>query len=275
MFFENKPLLIAIVLFVTLFILMIITAGTNNIEGVPSIVGGILEPVQGVFYSVTDSIIGFFGGFTTDAELEAENNLLREQVIELTAELTELNEIRQENERLRELLAYKQDNRKLESITARVTGKYPVQWATVYTINAGVSSGVQKDMAVINAQGLIGRVIETGANWARVLAITDSSSGVAGVIERTRDPGIIKGTMFEGASVMTMEFLPLDADLMPGDKVMTSGVGGIFPEGIPIGTITAVSFGQNSTQTSATLIPAVDFVHLEEVMVITQVIQEN
>lgn len=276
MFFENKPLLIAIVLFVTLIILLIITAGTNNISGVSSIVGGVLEPVQGVFYSVTSGIIGFFDGFTTDAELEAENKLLQEQVIELNAELAELKEARQENERLRELLAYKEDNPKLETITARVTSWSPGQWLVVFNINAGVSSGVQKDMAVINSQGLIGRVIDTGANWAKVMAIIDSSSGVAGVIERTRDAGIIKGSIIpEGTPMMNMEFLPLDADLMPGDKVMTSGVGGIFPKGIPIGTITEISFGQDSTQTSAKLIPAVDFVHLEEVMVITQVIDRK
>ncbi len=276
MLFDNKPLLIAVILFIILLMLLIITAGSGNISGVPSVLGGVLEPVQGAFYTATEAIVGFFSGFVNDAELEAENIALKEQVAELSAEISELAEMRMENERLRSLLQYKQENTKFETVTARVTGRSPGQWFVVFTINSGVSSGIKKDMAVINAQGLIGRVIDTGANWAKVMAIIDPLSGVAGIVERTRDNGTVKGTVAtEGTPTMTMVHLPLDADLMPGDKVITSGLGGVFPKGIPIGTVLEVSQGRDNAQTNAKIMPAVDFVHLEEVMVITSQTEEG
>jgi rod shape-determining protein MreC len=138
-------------------------------------------------------------------------------------------------------------------------------------INLGISSGIKVDMPVMNGDGLIGRVVDVGANWSRVMTIVDSMSGVSAIVERTRDYGMLKGTVStgdEGEAVLTMGLLPLDADLVPGDKVITSGLSGEFPKGIPIGEVTEVSTSSNGMKNEAVVTPWVDFNHLEEVMVI-------
>ena len=190
---------------------------------------------------------------------------------DLEGQVKEFEEVKQENVRLQKLLNYIQQNTQYSYVTARVTGRSPGQWFVVFNINAGVNNGVRKDMAVINADGLVGRVIDTGANWSQVMALVDSRSNVSGLVERTRDNGIIGGSdVSSGTATLNMQFLPLNADLMPGDKIITSGIDGAFPKGLEIGEITEVSRGKDNMQKSAVIKPVVDFLHLEEVMVVTE-----
>jgi rod shape-determining protein MreC len=126
-------------------------------------------------------------------------------------------------------------------------------------------------MPVVNGDGLVGRVVDVGANYSRVMAIIDTTSGVSGIVERTRDNGILTGTADSDAdeAQMVMGNLPLDADLMPGDTVITSGLAGVFPKGIAIGEVTEVRPSTDGMRNEALVTPWVDFEHLEEVMVIT------
>jgi rod shape-determining protein MreC len=127
-------------------------------------------------------------------------------------------------------------------------------------------------MPVVNGDGLVGRVVAVGAGFCRVITIVDSSSGVAAFVERTRDNGMLSGTISTGDetdALLTMGYLPLDADLIPGDTVMTSGLSGVFPKGIVIGDIVEVSQSSDGMKNEAAIMPRVDFDHLEEVMVIT------
>ena len=126
-------------------------------------------------------------------------------------------------------------------------------------------------MPVVNGDGLVGRVVDTGAGFSRVMAIIDASSGVSGIVERTRDNGILTGTdsSGDGDALMMMGNLPLDADLMPGDTVITSGLAGVFPKGIAVGEVTEVRPSTDGMRNQAIVTPWVDFYHLEEVMVIT------
>jgi len=271
-FWKNRPLLITIVTLVVLFILMIITAGQDDATGATSLIGGVLEPVQGFFYDTTDGIATFFTGLFTPNDLAKENAGLKEQVADLKGQLKEFEELKQENTRLQDLLNYKTQNTQFNYVTARVTGRNQGQWFVVFTINKGVSDGIRKDMPVVNQDGLVGRVTKTGANWSSIMAIIDASSGVPGHVERTRDNGVLKGAdVSTGTAQLNMQLLPLDADLMPGDKILTSGLGGVFPKGLVIGEITEVSrAGTDNMQKFAIVKPAVDFLHLEEVMVITE-----
>lgn len=265
-------MLITIVTLMILFILLIITAGQDDVTGAKSLIGGVLQPIQGFFYDTTDAITSFVVGIFTPNDALKENEQLHEKIADLEGQVKEFEEVKQENERLKAKLNFVDQNTKYSYITARVTGRSAGQWFVVFNISAGVNNGVRKDMAVVNEAGLIGRIIDTGANWSRVMALIDSRSGVSGLIERTRDNGIVEGTdLSSGSAVLNMRFLPLDADLMPGDKIITSGIDGVFPKGLNIGEITKVNNrGKDSMQKYAEIKPAVDFLHLEEVMVITE-----
>ncbi len=268
---RNRPLMVTIIVVIILLVVLVVTAGNNNMSGTESVVGSIFSPVQKALYSATDAIGDFFNRIFSGSDVQAENLQLEAKVAELEGQLADYSEIKAENDRLKALLNFDANITNLERKTAHVIGKAPGHWFNVFIIDVGMANGIKKDMPVVNGDGLIGRVLQTGANYSRVLAIIDSSSGVSGIVERTRDLGTISGSNTAGdeAPLLTMSNLPLDADLIPGDKVITSGLAGIFPKGVAVGEVVEVSQSNDGMRNEAIVKPYVDFGHLEEVMVIT------
>lgn len=268
---RNRPLMVTIIVVIILLVVLVITAGNNNMSGTESVVGSIFSPVQKALYSATDAIGDFFDRIFSGSDLQTENLQLEAKVAELEGQLADYNEIKAENDRLKALLNFDTKTQNLQPKTAHVIGKTPGHWFNVFIIDVGMADGIKKDMPVVNGDGLVGRVLQTGANYSRVLAIIDSSSGVSGIVERTRDLGTINGSNTAGDEnpLLTMSNLPLDADLIPGDKVITSGLAGIFPKGIAVGEVVEVSQSNDGMRNEAVVKPYVDFGHLEEVIVIT------
>ena len=268
---RNRPLMVTIIVVIILLVVLVITAGSNNMSGTESVVGSIFSPIQKALYSATDAIGDFFDRMFAGSDLQAENLQLEAKVAELEGQLADYTEIKAENDRLRALLNFDAKANNLEVKTAHVIGKTPGHWFNIFDIDMGISDGIEVDMPVMTGDGLVGRVLHTGAHYSRVLAIIDSSSGVSSIVERTRDLGIISGSNTAGDDdpLLTMDNLPLDADLMPGDKVITSGLSGIFPKSIAIGEVVEVSQSNDGMRNKAVVKPYVDFAHLEEVMIIT------
>ncbi len=268
---RNRPLMVTIIVVIILLVVLVVTAGSNNMSGAESVAGSIFSPVQKALFSATDAVGDFFGRIFSGSDLRVENLQLEARVAELEGQLSDYDEMKAENERLKALLNFSAESQELQFKGARVIGKAPGYWFNMFIIDVGMSDGVQVDMPVVNGDGLVGRVVKTGANWSRVLAIIDSSSGVSGIVQRTRDPGIISGSNTAGDEnpLLTMSNLPLDADLMPGDKVITSGLAGVFPKGIAIGEVVEVSESNDGMRNEAVVKPYADFNHLEEVRVIT------
>ncbi|MDD4796992.1 MAG: rod shape-determining protein MreC [Eubacteriales bacterium] len=187
----------------------------------------------------------------------------------MTTENTMMAELSAENERLTQLLGVTEKYPQYAFIYASVSAREPGSWFMTFQINRGTGDGVDVDMAVVNQDGLVGRVVEAGPNWARVLTIIDTQSAASAIVERTRDHGIVEGSTDPEAHMpeCTVQYLPVDSDLAPGDRFITSNLGGIFPKGIVVGTVTEVNRNQNS-QSYAIIRPAVDFAHLEDVLVI-------
>ncbi len=268
---RNRPLMVTIIVVIILLVVLVITAGDNNMTGTESLVGRLLAPVQGGLYSATEAVGNFFSRMFSGSDLEAQNQELEARVAELEARLQDYSELEQENERLRDLTNFVSENDDLTYVGAKVIGKAYGHWFNIFIINAGLKDGLQVDMPVVTGDGLVGRVVDCAPNWSRVLAIVDSSGGVDAVVERTRDYGIVSGTVSSGEenTLLTLSNLPLDADLVPGDTVITSGLSGIYPRGIPIGLVSEVSSSSDGMSNKAVITPWVDFEHLEEVLVIT------
>jgi rod shape-determining protein MreC len=253
-------------------VVLVITAGENNISGTESFVGSIFSPIQRALYSATDGIGDFFERMFAGTDLQTENLELKARVAELEGQLADYNEVKAENARLSRLLNFDASSLNLEYVTARVIGSNaPGHWFNIFLLDAGLAQGIKVDMPVVNGDGLVGRVVDVGANWCRVMAIIDTSSGVSGIVERTRDYGILAGTADTDVddAQLVMGNLPLDADLIPGDTVITSGLAGVFPKGIAVGEVTEVRPSADGMRNEAIVTPWVDFKHLEEVMVIT------
>ena len=196
-------------------------------------------------------------------DLRMENRILSENISNLKKKILDLEEFRLENERLRKLLDFG-TLKKSKFVPAMVIAKDPSGLQDTIVINKGKRHGVQEDMAVVSGDGLVGRVRESGWTIARVVLVTDRNSVVSAIVQRTRDEGAAVGNAWSG---LIMKYLELNADVKEGDKVVTSGFGGIFEKGILIGEVVSVRIDPTGLYLDAIIKPEVDIPKLEEVLV--------
>ncbi|MCX7887774.1 MAG: rod shape-determining protein MreC, partial [Verrucomicrobiae bacterium] len=156
------------------------------------------------------------------------------------------------------------------TVTARVIGRDASNWWNSIQIDRGSDDGIRPNLPVLSATGLIGKTVRVTAGESRVLLLTDTTCKVAALIETTREPGIVSGTTttLSREPRLLMSFLDRKANVKPGDAVYTSGLGGIFPRGILIGTVLEADLDPLGICQQVELKPAADFRRLEEVMVI-------
>ncbi len=200
------------------------------------------------------------------------NQTLEQEVTRLEIQLTQLNEYIMENQRLAALLNYKQVMaRDYSFLTASVIARDPGNWFATVTLNRGNQDGIRENMTVLTPEGLVGRVVSVSAANCEVLLITDPRSGVGSLIQETRTPGIVEGAA--GSSGMArMIHIPKNALLEEGQAVVTSGLGSVFPKGIPVGVLGSVRNEPTGLFQSAEIHPYANLNELEEVLIVTTVI---
>ncbi len=267
----SKPLIVTVVAVVLLAVLIIASAGKGTAHWFENIIGSVFTPVQNFAARSSNAIADFFSDLFNTTDADEENARLRSELAKYNQLQTDLEEEKRENERLRALLNYSSSIGEPEGVTAQVVAKSTGVWFDVFTINAGRNKGIDADMPVITSSGLVGVVTEVGATWSKVTGIIDPTMSIPIMVERTRDGCMLRGVLDTTANTKKMElyYLPSDrTDLIPGDVVVTSGIGGVYPKGIRVGTVTEVMTSAGSG-VNAIVTPAADFLHLEEVMVIT------
>lgn len=268
--FRSKRLwLLVIVLSVLIFTINYTSKNEDifNRLGLPVITA--LSPAQKVLSTVSITIKEGFSTIPEMFVLKKQNEELQKQVVELEQYKQQILEYQKENINLRSMLGLKQRSFQYDLEAAEVIGRDPGNWFNVILIDKGEESGIKKDMAVITDQGLVGYTLSTGKNYAKVILITDDRSSVSSMIERTRDNGIIKGTIDPAPrGFLKMVYLPQEANLVKGDVVISSGLGGIVPKGIIIGEVTEARKEPNDLMQYAIVKPEVDFQKLEQVFVI-------
>lgn len=199
-----------------------------------------------------------------ETELSRENRILKDSLEIMKSRLVRLEELELENGRLRGLLEFKK-NTPYKTVSARVIGRDPSNWTNIIYIDKGKDDGIKKYMAVTTAKGLAGRVVEAGESSAKVMCITDPDSRIGVLIQDTRHDGLLCGAL---NSRCRMEYIPLEADVWPGDLIVSSGSGGTVPEGLLVGVVEDVFVDKNGLYQSAVIKPAVDLSKLEEVLCI-------
>ena len=197
-------------------------------------------------------------------EIHVENKILKENVANLEKEVLGLREANLENERLKELLDFKKGERR-KYIPAMMIARDPSGARDTIIIDKGKVHDVQRGMAVVSGNGLVGRVRESGWSISRVLLITDRDSVVSGIVQRTRDEGALVGDRQSG---LIMKYLDLGCGVKQGDKVLTSGFSGIFEKGILIGEVVSLEEDASGLYLNAIIRSEVEMGQLEEVLVI-------
>ncbi len=207
----------------------------------------------------------------TVKELQAENDMLRSQVDELNVKINLLQQDKEELERLRKLYQLDESYSDYKTVGARVTSNDSGNWFHSFVIDKGKNDGLKVDMNVIAEGGLVGIITEVGPNWSRVRSIIDDASNVSGLVLSTSDTCIVNGdlTLMQDGKIRFEQLPNNDTEIAIGEFVVTSHISSKFLKGILIGYISEIHEDANNLTRSGYITPAVDFQHLQEVLVIT------
>lgn len=263
---KGIKILIIIILIISVALLSVFTPLLNKVGGVLTYC---ITPVQTGITIAINKTGEFFSNFGKAYYLTEQNKLLQNEIEKMKTENNEAVRIKKENESLKELLNIKNESYKNNSQAAIVIAKDAGNWFDVFTVNKGTSSKINENSAVINNKGLIGRVTNVASSSANVITIIDPNHSVSGMISRTGDLVQIDGDlMLKKDGLCKMTIITEDADIMIGDTVETSGVGGIYPRGIMIGIVKEFKNNEEGTGQYAVIEPYVDFQHIYEVLII-------
>ncbi len=209
-------------------------------------------------------------------QLLEENENLKAQVAELTAENTTLQQDRYELNELRELFELSEQYTDYEKVGARIISRDAGNWYSGFIIDKGTEDGLLVDMNVMAGGGLVGRITSVGSNWARVTSIISDNSNVSATIPATGDKLIVSGDLqlMNQGVIRFSQLLDSEDQVKESEKVVTSNISDKYLEGILIGYINTINEDSNNLTKSGLITPAVDFAHLDEVLVITKLKQQ-
>jgi rod shape-determining protein MreC len=263
----RRPTLLFIVVLCLLFVLMSLSSRTRYIGETRTMfertVMTIFSPVPKAVNWMGQTASDMYHGYLDMRRAVNENVALNRKVAQLTTDNLRLQQSQGDVSRLRQLLGYADEFTMKTTMGTAIMLDTSGRFKSII-IDRGSNAGVEVNDTVVNANGLIGRVVLTTKDMAKVQLVTDSNCSVGALVERTRRQGVMRG---DGAGGAQLYDIPALADIQPGDTILTAGIDGIYPKGIPVGTIVKAEKGQDLFKQIAVR-PAVDFGAVEEVIVI-------
>ena len=231
-----------------------------------------LSPPERLFSAISSGIGGVWSRYVALIGVEEDNDSLKARVAELETNLIRSNEVEAENERLRGLLSYR-DMFPQRTMVATVIANDPRAEFKSITINRGSADGVEPLMPVLGPHGLVGKVGKVAAHDSRGILITDPNSEEDVTVQRSRARGMVVGSAWHtelkaGYYLTRLEYLRSVSDIKDGDVVVTSGLDGIFPPSIPVGSVTDIRMSRYGVFREANIVPFEDLAELCEVMVL-------
>jgi rod shape-determining protein MreC len=265
-------LVIGIMVFASIFP----TTGILQVPG--QAVADTVTPVQNIFASATNAVVNYLRTLKYRSNLEYEYNRVTAENAQLTYDAMFTDELEAKLAAMENLGPELTANAAMNPIICTVIGRDPGNYFSVFTINRGTNDGIENFMAVTTDGALVGYTYDVTANRAKVRSIIDSQANVAGLIQTSRDQGMVKGTLGDNGQPMCRMFYLPDNLPRPGDTVVTSGVGSTneddnevstaFPKGIPIGTVRESTRSMDANKQYIVVEPKVDFQHIEYVIVL-------
>lgn len=225
----------------------------------------ISRPLQQAATWTTRRLGGVWDNYIYLVNVQRDNQRLREELKWLRQENHRHLEASLQYQRLQRLLNFR-DQTPLDVVAAEVIGRNSNSWTEIIYINRGTRDRVAKGLPVVTHDGLVGQVVHAAPTLSQVMLLTDFRSGVDALVQRTRASGVVAG---RGRNVAELRFLPVGVDLQLGDRLISSGMGGVFPKGLIIGEVKDIHRNGRQTQ-QVEIQPSVDFSHLEEVLVLVK-----
>jgi rod shape-determining protein MreC len=271
--FKNyKNIIFVIILLATVLIVLSYNLKQGSTGGfITKVVLEVTAPVQNVLNASVKSVSDAWYHYLFLVGIEEENRNLKKKIDDMKSQLILYQEGYLEAQRLRNLLALKDDN-DFNFVTARVIGRQQVALAKTILINKGSVDGLTAGQPVMAAPGLVGRVIDASWHAAKVLPIIDENSNIDAIVQRNRTQGIIRGA---GSRGCVLKYISKTQDVKEGDIIVSSGIGGVFPKGMMIGQVNHVDRQEAGLFLRINVTPSIDFSKLEEVSVITSADDES
>lgn len=265
MFSKKTVLILAGILLVTVNIIFLAIATKRPPAwGIGRLLLAFVAPFQEATSRAVSASQRVWGDYFRLVAVAQENERLRRELEAAAERSHRQQEIELENERLRELLGFKQSLDR-PAAAARIVAKDPSSWFNTVIINKGAADGLTKGLPAVTSRGIAGQIIEVSLHQSKLMLIIDPNSAVDALIQRNRVRGIVKGSFQEEC---VLAFVMPEDDVRPGDTVISSGFDGIFPKGLPVGSVSAVSGQGVDFFKEVRVRPAVDFDKLEEVLII-------
>ncbi|HUA32308.1 MAG TPA: rod shape-determining protein MreC [Candidatus Binataceae bacterium] len=231
-----------------------------------SILMELVRPLDAATSRLTDGVSSIYRNYIDLVNVRAENKQLKAELAKLTSDRARLDELQTENHHLSELLDLK-DVLELRAVAANVIGSDATGLSHTLLLGTGTYGGIRPGMAVLSNQGVVGKIISSSPHSSRVLLLDDHNSALDGFDERSRARGIVAGMVDEG---VMLKYVDRSQDVKSGDTIITSGLDGIFPRGLLVGSIKGVRREGPGMFLAVEIAPAVDFRSLEQVLIVTE-----
>ena len=286
-FLKHKKRIIGAGIAILVLVTVIASGIKLNATLLESAIGVVVTPFQDLTTGISSWIDDTVTSARNKTKLKDENEELKQQIAELTNKNRKLSMYETENERLTALLKIAQKYPTYDSVGARVIAKDPGIWYDGFTINKGTTSSISANMVLIAPEGLVGKVLESGATFSKAQSILDSRSSVPAMSVRTGDLGVVKGNyslanhglckmeyidadseIMQGDEIVTSNLSDVYAEIMVGDEIVTSQLSDIYPEGLAIGKVLEIETDTNGLTKYAVIEPYVDLKHLDTVLVL-------
>ena len=269
--FHNKPLFITLCLILVAALLTVAGyAAKNRSDPVSGIINTIAAPVRSGISALKDQLSTFRDALSQNHELKDENESLRARIAELEKTVRDSEQYAEENESLRGMLDVYGTDTEYTFCMATVIGRNALTWNRTLTIDCGIADGISAYDPVITSEGLVGYVSSVDISTCTVVAVTDTAMSCSAILSSSHETGVAEGDFdLMGSGKLQMSMLPADATVSVGEVACTSGLGGILPEGLVIGTVDSVFTEANGLTQTAVLSPSVNAMQVRTVYVIT------
>lgn len=273
-FFLNKRLIILLVSII--FIVGLIGFSINERERLTwpeQFLKDTVGWVQSVFHQPAQYVAGFFENIGDLKNTYEENKILKARLDEYIMLHSKVQELEKENKRFRSLLDKKESLRDFDVIQGTVIARNPEQWHELIMLNRGAEHGVEKNMAVLTSEGMIGKIkyVSQFTSTVQLLSDIDRTNRISAIVKGNEDVfGLIEG-YDQSKEVLLFKRIPFDVDIKEGQTVISSGLGGIFPNGLVIGTVAEVVPDEYGLTQTANVKPAANFYDVDHVMIIKRI----
>ncbi|MGM9662701.1 MAG: rod shape-determining protein MreC [Oscillospiraceae bacterium] len=269
-FLQKNGLLVLFIATVAAVTLCVVNFFSTNASPLTNAVNTVLTPIRSGFTAVADWVDEKLAYFEDIQALQEENRELKKQLAEAERQLRQASADSEENEKLRQLLNLRSQQRDFTYESAKVIQQGASNWESSLTLNRGTDHGVETGDCVITETGyLVGVVAEAGGSWCKVLTVLDTEFSLGALNFRTGEVCVAQGDfhlMPEGR--LTASFVDTDSDMTVGDLIVTSGLGGYYPSGLVIGSVESIQRDESGLSLTATLLPKAELEELTQVFII-------